>query len=293
MIGAIIINNKYGLAQKKIDHKTSRLTEEFSKLDVEIDVIKNDGHLFKLVNGELVSNIKPYNFIIYLDKDIYTAVSLKKLGYRLFTDPSFIALCDDKLLTHISISGLGIPTPNIISAPLSFYKEDEDIDNDFINKVIDQLGLPAIFKTVHGSLGQGVELLNSKEEALLTYRKYKGTPCFFQQYVDSLSSSIRVLVLDKKIVTIICRKNESDFRSNSVNGNGHSYLYSPSDELLEDVKKLIEYFDIEYAGIDFIVDEKGNHYFLEMNSNAFFSEAEKVSNINIAALIANYLIHQK
>lgn len=288
--GAIIINNKYGAAQEKIIHKITRLKEEFSLLDVGIDVIKNDGMLFCIKDGIIVINIKPYDFIIYLDKDIYTAKALNNAGYHLFSDPSFMDLCDDKLLTHIEVSKLGINTPNIISSPLSFYYSEDDGDELFVEQVIKQLSLPFVFKLTYGSLGEGVHLVNSYSEGLKLYRKYKTTPHFYQQYIETANESIRVLIVDGKIVTCISRHNENDFRSNSVNGISTSKLYTPSESLLDDVNKLIEHFDIEYAGIDFLVDKNNKHYFLEMNSNAFFSHAEKISGLNIAALYAKYVL---
>lgn len=290
MNGAIIVNRKYGNAKTIIDNKISRLVEEFNKLNSHIDIIINDGHLFYIENGHIVVNIGPYDFIIYLDKDIYTIEALKKSGYYVFTNPEFLRLCDDKLLTHIKVSDLNIQSADVIACPLSFFNAPSSEDEIFVKKVIDKLHLPVVFKLVYGSLGEGVNLINSYEEALSIYRKYKTSPSFFQQYIESGCSSIRVLVLDKKIITCIKRKNDIDFRSNNQNGKGSSLLYEPRKELVEDINKLIDAFDIEYAGIDFIIDKNNKHYFLEMNSNAFFFEAERVSGLNIASLFAKYIL---
>lgn len=287
--GAIIVNNKYGNASKKIKQKIDRLIEEFSLLNVSIDVIKNDGNLIYISNNSLYTNLFPYDFIIYLDKDKYLAKMLEEYGFKVFNRPDFIELCDDKMLSNIYVSSLGINTPDTLSAPLAFFKENEEFDEQFVKEAINKLSLPIVLKTVYGSLGEGVNKFDSYEEALNGYRKIKGVPCFFQKYINSNNSSIRVLVIDKEIVASIERKNELDFRSNSDNNKSYSINFNMPKSMIDDVNKMINKFNIEYAGIDFTKDEKG-YYFLEMNSNAFFSEVEKTTNINIAAIYCEYVL---
>ena len=290
IIGAIIVNPRYGTASLKIENKIARLKEEFSALNVSIDVIKNDGSLIFIKDNKLYTSLKPYDFIIYLDKDKYACNMLMQYGFKVFNKPSFIELCDDKMLSHIAVSKLGISTPNTMSCPLAFFKDNDDSDIEVINKAIDQLSLPMVLKTVYGSLGEGVNKVDDFASALDAYRKVKGTPCFFQQYIPSNNSSIRVLVIDKKIVYAIERINEIDFRSNAVNSCSSSRPFNMSKEFIADVNKMIDALDIEYAGLDFIISNN-KHYFLEMNSNAFFSEVEKVSGINIAKLYAQYVLN--
>ena len=289
--GAIIINNKYGNASSKIEQKILRLIEEFSLLNVEIEVIKNDGNLMYIKSNSLHTKLKPYDFIIYLDKDRYTAKMIESYGFKLFNKSDFIELCDDKMSTHISVSSLGINMPDIVCAPLSFFNESENNDEQFVKEAIEKLSLPIVLKTVYGSLGDGVNKFNSYQEALDGYRKIKGVPCFFQKYINSNNSSIRVLVIDRQIVTAIKRINEVDFRSNCANNKSYSFDFKMPKQMIDDVNKLIKKYDIGYAGIDFIENENG-YYFLEMNSNAFFNEAEKVSGKNIAKLYCEYILNE-
>ena len=292
MNGVIIVNRKYGNASIKIEKKIDRLIKEFNDLNVTIDVIINDGTLVTLKDNDIVCNIKDNDFIIYLDKDIYTVRCLEKAGYKVFSSSEFISLCDDKMLTNIEVSKMGINVPTTISFPLTFFNyEEEKEEKEFINKVINELSLPLVFKLSYGSLGEGVKLVHSFDEALKAYKEYKTSKAFFQKYIDASSSSIRVLVIDKKIITAIKRINSDDFRSNASNGLSTSSPYTMSEKMKDDVYKLIDKFNIGYAGIDFVLDKDDKYYFLEMNSNAFFFEAEKVSGFNIAKEYALYVLN--
>ena len=50
---------------------------------------------------------------------------------------------------------------------------------------------------------------------------------------------------------------------------------------------------LDYCGIDVLTDKEGNRYICEVNSNAFFAEAERVCGVNIAKKYAEYLIASK
>lgn len=288
--GLIILNNKYGNAHKKIDEKVNRILYEFSLLNVDIDVKNNNGDLIGIIDNKIVSFIGDYSFIIYLDKDKYTSMLLEKYGYKVFNNSSFISLCDDKILTHIELSNLNINMPDIISAPLNFFNDHYESDEAFIKHVVKNLSLPVVFKTAYGSLAEGVSLASTYDEALALYFKNKNKPCFFQRYIEANNKSIRVLIIDKKVVATIERINESDFRSNNVDFKTSSRSIDLDNELKDIVNKLIAKFNIEYAGIDFVKSNDNKYYLLEMNSNAFFAEVEKVSGINAAKIYCIYIL---
>ena len=97
MHGLIITNQEIGHSEYKI----IRFKEEFSKLGISLDVIKNDGTLAEINNNDVKLNIPSSDFVIYLDKDIYLARLLEKQGKRIFNRADFIKMCDDKMLTFI------------------------------------------------------------------------------------------------------------------------------------------------------------------------------------------------
>ena len=278
MNGIIITNQEIGHNVYKI----KRYKEEFSKLDISLDVFVNDGTLAMIKDNELSINLPKCDFIIYLDKDIYLARILEKAGYRLFNKADFIKLCDDKALTNIACASRGIKMPDTITGPLFYSQELKKENLRFLDDVIAKLGLPLILKRVYGSLGLGVYLIKSKEELIEAYKEHCRAPILFQKYVgSSYGVSARVIIINKKVVGGFIRYNKTDFRSN-FGENASSRPLKEGDKCFELAVYIAKELDIEYAGIDFMFLESGEPILCEINSNAFFEEFEKVTGINVA-----------
>ena len=278
MNGIIIINQELGHNAYKI----KRFKEEFTKVGIALDVFVNDGTLAIIRDSKLQINLPECDFVIYLDKDIYLARILEKEGYRLFNRADFIKLCDDKALTNIACANRGIKMPDTIAGPLFYSQELKEENFKFLDTVIEELGLPLILKRVYGSLGLGVYLIKSKEELIEAYKEHCRAPLLFQKYVgSSYGVSARVIVIDKQVVGGFIRYNKTDFRSN-FGDQSSSRPLKDGDKCFALAKYIADELDIEYAAIDFMFLENGEPVLCEINSNAFFEEFEKVTNINVA-----------
>jgi len=285
MRGLIIINQEIGHSEYKIN----RFKEEFSKLGVSLDVVKNDGTLAEIKNNNIVLNIPKCDFIIYLDKDQYLARMLEKSGKRLFNRADFIKLCDDKMLTFIKCSDMGIKMPDTFAGPL-VYTSITEPHIEFFNEIINKLGFPMVVKKVYGSLGEGVFLVKDREELISLYKEICHNPILFQRYVSSSKGrSIRVIIIDGKPFGAFIRKNGGDFRSNFGTTAGSEKLEN-SAKYLVFAAKIAEKLEIEYAGIDLLDDDNGDIVMCEINSNAFFEEFEKTTGLNVAKAFAEMVI---
>ena len=287
MNGIIIVNQTIGHNEYKI----KRFKEEFSKLNIALDVFVNDGTLAEIKNNEIVISLPKADFVFYLDKDIYLARLLEKAGYRLFNRADFIKLCDDKMLTFIACSNQGIKMPKTISGPL-VYTELQESNYHFLDKVVDELGLPMVVKKVYGSLGEGVYLVKTKEELRELYSSIARNPIIFQEYIKtSFGKSIRVLIIDGKVFGSFIRKNNYDFRSNFGDEATSTKLENPA-KYEGFAQEIAEKLHIEYAGIDLLVHDNGEPILCEINSNAFFEEFERVTGLNVAKAIAEMVIRK-
>ena len=288
MNGIIITNQELG----HNEHKIKRLKEEFSKLGVSLDVFVNDGSLAIIKDNNLQVNLPKCDFIIYLDKDSYLAKILDKMGYRMFNNAEFIKLCDDKGLTNISLANNGILMPKTISGPLFYSPELKPENLKFLDYVIDELGLPLVFKKVYGSLGTGVYLVKTKEELVNLYKEHCRNPLQFQEYIKSSAGrSMRVIIMDEKVLGGFERFNSEDFRSNfSTTASAKPLVIS--DKVREVSERIAKLYHIEYAGLDFLFGENDEPVLCEMNSNAFFEEFEKVTGINVAKAFAEMVVRK-
>ncbi|MBO7186937.1 MAG: RimK family alpha-L-glutamate ligase [Clostridia bacterium] len=281
MKGAIIVNGYF--SNEATENQTARLVEEFNKRGVTIDILKGNEILTTI--GENTDNLYPYDFIIYLNKDIYQARKLEKMGYKLFNSADAIAVCDDKMLTHLSLSGHNIKMPFTISSPIMY---SENTDDNFLQKVQEKIPYPIIVKNVYGSMGRSVFIANNYSELKALFEKLKMYPHIYQQKVGTLGMDTRVITIGKRAVSAMCRYNPNDFRSNvELGGTGTPVLLDDAKKTLaEEVSKVL---NLDYAGIDILTDETGE-YICEVNSNAFFLGMEKSTGVNIAGLYAEHII---
>lgn len=288
MYGIIIVNQELGHNEYKI----LRLKEEFSKLNISLDVFVNNGTLAVIKNNNIEIKMPKSDFVIYLDKDIYLARELEKAGYRLFNRADFIKLCDDKMLTNIALANCGIRMPKTIAGPLFYSKELTESNLTFIDDVINELGLPLVSKKVYGSLGLGVYLVNSKEEFIELYKEHCREPLQFQEYIaSSRGKSIRALVIDQEIIGAFIRYNDHDFRSNFGDDADGKTLenFGKYEGFVGKIAKILQ---IEYAGIDLMFLEDGEPILCEINSNAFFEQFERVTGINVAKKFAEMILRK-
>lgn len=290
MNGLIIINHEQGGAFGKVLKKLHRLEEEFSLLHVDIDVAHNDGTLAFIEDGKIKVNIGKYDFVIYLDKDKYLARLLTRAGYRLFVSAEFTELCDDKMLTHIALSNHDIPMPKTIAGPLIFDSKNIG-DISFLEKIEKELGYPLVIKGAFGSLGQNMRYVSSRTELIVNFKEMAFQPIIFQQYISSsYGRSIRVIVVDKKIIGAFERYNPYDYRSNySIHAISNPFILN--EEFISLTNKISELLNIEYAGIDFLLGKNGEPILCEINSNAFFEAFEKITKINAAKTFVEMVIN--
>ncbi|HEY8444392.1 MAG TPA: RimK family alpha-L-glutamate ligase [Clostridia bacterium] len=287
--GIIIINSfSYSHA---FQNQTKRLTEEFEKLGVLIDIGKNSHINIYLDNYNIVNRIKDYDFVVYLDKDKYPARMIEKSGQKIFNSPRAIELCDDKLQTYIALTQNNIKMPVTIASPLKFYTTDID-DGIFLRKVVEILRFPIVVKGAFGSLGNRVYLAEDWEELKALREKLMDIPHLYQEFIQSSAGTdTRVIVIGNKARAAMIRKSETDFRSNIELG-GKGYPAELSEEYIEMAEKTSKILGLDYCGIDILKDENGKPVLCEVNSNAFFNTIEKVSGVNVAKIYAEHIYNK-
>ena len=283
----IIVVNAYIKNASQI-MQAERISEEMRKLGNQCEIVKNI-NLAEIKDGKTVAD--KVDCCVFLDKDKAAARLFEKCGIKLFNSANAIELCDNKMLTHIALADCGINMPDTVYSPLCYYK-DAEISDEFLNGVVQKLGFPLVAKKCFGSLGSGVYLIHDKIEVRTFEENNKLCEHFYQKLIGRGGEDIRVIVIGGKFVCAMKRTNDFDFRSN-VGLGGRGEKYEADENLINLCEKVSEILNLDYCGIDVLTDEAGNRYICEVNSNAFFAEAERVCGVNIAKKYAEFIIATK
>ncbi len=289
MIGIIVINS-YTYSES-VRFKVNRIIDEFKKNNISIDIYKTIDLKISIENFNCkMIDLNKYSFCIYLDKDIYVSKMLEQY-IPLYNSSRSIELCDDKMLTYISLLNNNIRMPLTIAAPLC-YKDnpDEKTIINFISYVESKLEFPLICKESFGSLGKQVRLISNHKELCDIYKSLIKTPHIYQRFIkSSCGIDYRIFTIDSKPVAWMQRKNDHDFRSNIALG-GIGYNKKPPQSYLDMAEKASKILGLTYAGVDVLIDEDGEPTLAEVNSNAFFTEIEKISGVNISKLFVDSVL---
>ena len=280
----LIVTNAYILNPSQVS-QAARIGEELAALGAEVEIKKNFD-LARLENGKIRS--KKYDFCVFLDKDKVAARMLERGGVRLYNSANAIEVCDDKMLTHVALANSGIDMPDCIYAPLCYNKSTQP-DGRFLSEVEKFLGFPLVAKSNYGSLGAGVELIESAAQLNSYESKNILNAHFYQRYIDCGGEDIRVIVVGGRYLCAMKRHNDSDFRSNIELG-GKGEIYNADSGLIALCERVAAALKLDYCGIDILTDSSGKRYVCEVNSNAFFAAAERVCGVNVAKSYARYML---
>jgi ribosomal protein S6--L-glutamate ligase len=163
-----------------------------------------------------------------------------------------------------------------------------------LDQALEYIGtFPVVMKTIYGSFGNGVTIVESKRAAKSTYgiisEKYASkNGILIQEYIgESLGKDIRIFVVGGKMIAAMERvAHDEDFRSN-VGQGGKGISYTPSKEEIHLAIRATKAIGLDIAGVD-IIQTKNGPAIMEVNANPGFKELEEVSGVNVAEAIIKF-----
>jgi RimK family alpha-L-glutamate ligase len=263
MTAFLVIN--HFLKGEKYDILHNHLVKSAKNLGIDLKIKTNLQMLF---------DNEPCDFVLFWDKDVNLAKTLEGRGIKVFNCAKSIELCDSKAKTYIALDGI-VNQPKTIVAPLSFFNADY---GEFVDRAIDVLGLPLVFKECYGSFGEQVFLCQSKSEIM---SHINGKEFLLQQFIaDSVGEDMRLEIVGDKCVSAMKRKNENDFRSNITNG-GTAFAVEPTPKQVDTAIKATKALGLTFAGVDIL----GEDIVCEVNSNAHIINIMNCTGVDIAPII--------
>lgn len=281
-----IVMNGYPSADK-FYRQSERIKTALENLGVKTDIFLNgEVQAYLNENATAKTAFSEYSFCVYLDKDKYLSRILEGAGLRLFNSATAVELCDDKMVTYLSLQNAGVKIPKTVSAPLC-YTPNSQAKQAFLDRV-ECLGYPLVAKKSYGSFGSGVKLIGNREELEQTEQEWLYLPHFYQSFEGERGRDIRVVVIGQKAVAgmrrIAC---DGEFRSNIELGGRGEGIDLPKEYALV-AEKVAKHLGLDYCGVDLL---EGNEPIVcEVNSNAFFEGLELATGVRIAEKYAEYIV---
>ncbi|SFM49232.1 gamma-F420-2:alpha-L-glutamate ligase [Gracilibacillus orientalis] len=225
-----------------------------------------DGHLFI----DWKDKDKP-DFVIMRAIDPLLSQQFELQGIRVFNDSRVAAIANDKAQTHQLFATRGIPM----------------VDTQFINKnelEKHTFRFPIIIKAVNGRSGNQVHMLYSLEDLpSLTSERY------IVQSLATPGKDLRVFVMGGKVIGSVLRESNIDFRANyTLGGKAEWYRLSPSEHEL--VHKILTILPADFAGIDFVFNEKGGLLLNEIEDIVGSRTLTRLTDINVAKLYLEHIL---
>lgn len=284
---AIVLVNAY-IRSGGMIRQAERVAEELRARGCDARIVRNGTFPAQVREGRIEVRERP-DFVVYLDKDKYLPRMLERAGVRLFNRAEAVELCDDKMLTCIRLAGEGLCLPDTLAAPLCYYA-DASLPEGYARRIGERLGWPVVVKKSFGSWGAEVRLARNEGELSAAAEEFRLFPHLYQKFVGRAGEDHRVVVVGGRAIAVMRRKNPADFRSNIERG-GHGEREELPASFLRAAEKCAEVLGLDYCGVD-ILDERGEPYICEVNSNALFNEAERVTGVNIAGAFAELMLRQ-
>jgi glutathione synthase/RimK-type ligase-like ATP-grasp enzyme len=148
---------------------------------------------------------------------------------------------------------------------------------------------PLIAKTANGSLGQSVAKINNHRE-LGDYIQKHGRSLIIQSYLP-IKSDYRVIVVGNQALGAMERVvKPNDFLSTRAGGARKSVNLAP--EVLAQCVQAVQAKGLALAGVD-LVKHYDHYHCFEINSSPQIRIFEKITGLNVAGEIFNYLTSKR
>lgn len=188
-----------------------------------------------------------------------------------------INICNNKVITNALLAGTDICLPK------TFYGSSYEA-------LVKEVKSPFVLKEIHGLKGDGVFLINNKEEFDEVHEKYNQGQLLAQEYIKtSAGASLRIYSIGGKALIGVKRKTTNgDFRANISQG-AVTEPYPLDDKIREICKIVHEKIGGDVLGIDLMFGENGEYVFCEANASPAFRSAYMASNKDLFKEILKYV----
>jgi [lysine-biosynthesis-protein LysW]--L-2-aminoadipate ligase len=217
-------------------------------------------------------------------KSMHITALLEKADTKVVNSFNAALICGNKLLTSITLSKAGVPTPKTLVA----FTEESSL------KALEKVGYPAILKPVVGSWGRLIAPLKDFDSAraILETREFMYPlyqVFYIQEMMQSLIRDIRCFVIGEHAVAAIYRYSApGEWRTNVARG-GRAEVCPITSEIEDLAVKAAKAVGGEAVGVDMMESPNGLVVH-EVNYTTEFKATTESTGIDIAGLVLDFLV---
>ena len=284
------------------DYTILRFQEEARKLDLELKHIKySDLKLTFDKEVKVIQTQSNLDVVDYFDYFIFrSSIDKNKRAFGHFGEViKQLALKKGKRVFNnknqgVTVSNTAIKINNYATLALDQIPIIKSISLGSISQlkeIINTFTFPLIAKHANGSHGQGVNLINTKEDLLIFFEGEPINLYLIQEFIESSSDKkedLRIITLGDKVVGAYKKTAPKDSIVTNIASGGNAESIEMTPDIVELGEKVIKAMQLEFSGIDAIY--KGNDLLvLEVNKAPQFEGFEAATGINLAKMILEYL----
>ena len=212
----------------------------------------------------VISRLNEY----HLDVKLSILKRMQSCGAQMLNTPESMALCNDKLMTHVVLNNANI------KSPYSFAMTNvDDIETtvDWLEKE-GKLKYPIIIKTLRGTHGIGVMKLDSRASLVSVAQTLQKENMDFiiQEFMEHKQSARMIMIGDKLLAANLRGqpKEKNEFRTNAHLGS-ETEPYEPGEDEIALGLRIVELFGSKFCAIDYLIKdhENGSKEFIILEVN--------------------------
>jgi [lysine-biosynthesis-protein LysW]--L-2-aminoadipate ligase len=217
-------------------------------------------------------------------KSMHITALLEKADTKVVNSFNAALICGNKLLTSITLSKAGVPTPKTVVA----FTEESSL------KALEKVGYPAILKPVVGSWGRLIAPLKDFDSAraILETREFMYPlyqVFYIQEMMQSLIRDIRCFVIAEHAVAAMYRYSApGEWRTNIAKG-GRAEVCPITSEIEELAVKAAKAVGGAAVGVDMMESPNGLVVH-EVNYTTEFKATTESTGVDIAGLVLDFLV---
>ena len=165
-------------------------------------------------------------------------------------------------------------------------------EKNILKDYVDYLGgFPIILKALGGSHGVGVMKIDSLSSlySVADYLSSRSDHLVLRQFINTTTSARLIVLGDKVVDSIEYFANKGDFRSG---GSPNVRAKKFSAEICDLAIKAVKLSNLEFGGVDILMDQAKKLYVAEVNFPCYFPRCQLLTKTDIAGMMLDYLLRK-